>query len=57
MTNDGRATEHVTTTDAPYEGKEEVRFYIVSLEAACCNKQVECVNEDDSNFKQVILGL
>ena len=50
MTNDGRATEHVTTTDAPYEGKEEVRFYIVSLEAACCNKQVECVNEDDSNF-------
>ena len=26
VTNDGRVTEHVTTTDVPYEGKEEVRF-------------------------------
>ena len=50
VTNGGRVTEHVTTTDVPYEGKDEVRFYIVSLEAVCCNKQVECVNEDDSNF-------
>ena len=50
MANDGRVTEHVTATDVPYEGKDEVRFYIVSLEAACCNKQEGCVSEDDSNF-------
>ena len=30
--------------------KMKFALYIVSLEAACCNKQVECVNEDDSNF-------
>jgi len=26
LTNDGRVTEHVTTTDVPYEGNDEVRF-------------------------------
>ena len=26
VTNDGRVTEHVTTTDVPYKGKDEVRF-------------------------------
>jgi len=52
VTNDGRVTEHVTTTDVPYKGKDEVLFYIVSLVAACCYKLIyqECINEDDSNF-------
>jgi len=50
VTNDGRVTEHVTTTDGPDKGKDEVRFYIVSLEAARYYKQVECVDEHDSNF-------
>jgi len=51
VTNDGRVTEHVTTTDVPYKGKDEVIFYILSLEAACCYKHIYevCVNEDDSN--------
>jgi len=26
VTNDGRVTEHVTTTDVPYKGKDEVLF-------------------------------
>jgi len=26
VTNDGRVTEHATTTDVPYKGKDEVRF-------------------------------
>jgi len=26
VTNDGRVTEHVTTTDVPYKGNDEVRF-------------------------------
>ena len=42
VTNDGRVTEHVTTTDGPDKGKDKVRFYIVSLEAACYYNQVVC---------------
>jgi len=34
VTNDGRVTEHVTTTDVPCKGNDEVRFYVVSLDAA-----------------------
>ena len=26
VTNDGRVTEHATTTDVPYKGKDEVLF-------------------------------
>jgi len=38
VTNDGRVTEDLTTTEVPYKGKDEVLFYIVSLVAACCYK-------------------
>jgi len=36
--------------DVPYKGKDEVLFYVVSLEAAGCYTHIGCVNEDDSNF-------
>jgi len=50
VTNDGRVTEHMTTTDVPYKGKDEVRFYIESLEVACCYR----LSKKDVSTKTVV---